>query len=175
MQVSECRSFVRKKNAIDRKKRHLFGWMGGFCFCVEQKSICCGSMDVLESWVFNVLLKWEANGKRRNIHKMIQHFNYGFLSKLTEHRAHELTCVVLIWKVSMIVLLWRVSCYKSKGGDIWSQGEILSQCKWPQFCSSMGLANLAKTFVSTFVFPNGYIKSSSDRQKTMDKINCVFS
>lgn len=39
----------------------------------------------------------------------------------------------------------------------------------------MGFANLAKTFLSTFVFLNGYIKSSSDRQKTMDKINCIFS
>lgn len=98
-----------QKNAVHRRNRS-FGLGGDFFYSfTEQESICCGSMDVyffLFLWMFwkvkylmfyFVWLQWEANRKtQKNIHKIIQHLDFSFLTNITKHRAHGLNFVVLI-------------------------------------------------------------------------------
>lgn len=40
---------------------------------------------------FFVCLQWEANQKSwTNVHKILQHLNFSFLTKIAKHRAHGL-------------------------------------------------------------------------------------
>lgn len=97
VQVSVCWGCVKiQKKPPCKEEIRFLGWAGDFYLFLEQQSNCCASMDVfffvsVPVNFFFVWLQWEANQKSwTNVHEILQHLNFSFLTKTAKHRAHGL-------------------------------------------------------------------------------------
>lgn len=105
-----------KKMPCKEEIHTLFGLGRGILF------IYWTTEYLLEVWMFSFLLlcllififffvwlQWEANQKRwTNVHKILQHINFSFLTKIPKHRAHGLCDTDLETFLALKFYMWGI-------------------------------------------------------------------